>query len=306
MHHWSISKLFNSSLPYMQENKIEVIKIQVIFKSSYLSPFGAFFFNIPAHFLRVNGGCRRWKIANKTKETFKLAMEPKVWFRSWKYPCASCIKLKHCALATPPGLEVEFEVIPPPACHVWIGPTLMTNYWLTEHKPRAETHRCRGILPHWGGPEAPLLPFSSLSLDLEDWGGGTGKEDTLNSPFLDVAIARDGEVEHLSPCKEVTQHPAEVLTKCVVRGVLVAHSDFSEKWSASSDGASLWPLTWNDRSVSCAVQAVFATRNRVRDWSRLIWCKSRVPWMKSVLWLNTSLTKVFVLFYREHWLRFCR
>lgn len=149
-----------------------------------------------------------------------------MWFRGWKYLCASCIKLKHCALATPPGLEVEFEVIPPPACHVWIGPTLMTNYGLTEHAPRAEWHQCRGILPHCGGPKTPLLPFSCLSLDLEDQCGGTENEDTLKIPFLDVAITRDSEVEHSSPCKEVTQHPAEVLTNCVVRGVLVAHAVF--------------------------------------------------------------------------------
>lgn len=187
-----------------------------------------FFFNVPAHFLflRINGDCRRWKIANKTKEKFKLAQEPKVWFRSWKYLCASCTKLKHCALATPPGLEAEFEVIPPPACHVWIGPTLMTNYCLTERTPRAEWHQCRGILPHCGGPKTPLLPFSCLSLDLEDQRGGTGKEDTWNTPCLDMAITRDSEVEHSSPCKEIAQRPAEVLTKCVVRGAFVAPSDF--------------------------------------------------------------------------------
>lgn len=81
-------------------------------------------------------------------------------------------------------------------------------------------------MPHCGGPKTPLLPFSCLSLDLEDQCGGTENEDTLKIPFLDVAITRDSEVEHSSPCKEVTQHPAEVLTNCVVRGVLVAHAVF--------------------------------------------------------------------------------
>lgn len=81
-------------------------------------------------------------------------------------------------------------------------------------------------MPHRGGPKTPRLPSSCLSLDLEDQRGGTGKESTLNSPFLDVAVTRDGEVDHSSPCKELTQRPAEVLTKCAVRGVLVAHSDF--------------------------------------------------------------------------------
>lgn len=133
-------------------------------KSLYLWPFEGFFFYIPVHFLflSVNSDYRRRKMADKTKEKFKLAGKPKVWFRSWKYLCASCIKLKHCALATPPGLEVEFEVIPPPACHVWIGPMLVTNYWLTEHTPRAGWHQCSGILPHRGGPKTPRLPFSSV------------------------------------------------------------------------------------------------------------------------------------------------
>lgn len=217
MHHQSISNLFNSTPPHIQENKIEGIKIKVIFKiSSYLWPFGVIFFNIPARFVfvGVSGDCRRWKIVNKTKEKFKLTVEPKVWFRSWKYLCASCIKLKHCVLATPPGLEVQFEVIPPPACHVWIGPTYW--HWLTEHTPRAEWRQCRGILPHWGGPGTPLLPFSCLSLGVEDRCGGAGKEDTLNSPFLGVAIARGSEVGHLPLCKGVPQHPAEELTRCVV------------------------------------------------------------------------------------------
>lgn len=35
MHHLSISNLFNSTPPHMQENKIEGIKIKVIFKVSY-------------------------------------------------------------------------------------------------------------------------------------------------------------------------------------------------------------------------------------------------------------------------------
>lgn len=32
--------------------------------------------------------------------------------------------------------------------------------------------------------------FSCVSLDVEDQCGGAGKEDTLNSPFLDVAIIK--------------------------------------------------------------------------------------------------------------------
>lgn len=181
----------------------------------------AFFFL----FLRVHGDSRRWKIANKIKK-FKLAVEPEVWFRSWKYLCASCIKLKHCALATPPGSETEFEVIPPPACHVWIGPTLMTNYRLSERAPRAQWHQRRGILPHSGGRRTPRPSFSCLSLDLEGQCGGTGNEDTLNIPFLDVEVTRDREGKHPPPCKEVVQHPVEMLTKFPVRGVLVSHSNF--------------------------------------------------------------------------------
>lgn len=178
--------------------------------------FLAFFFL----FLRVHGDSRRWKIANKIKKKFKLAVEPEVWFRSWKYLCASCIKLKHCALATPPGSETEFEVIPPPACHVWIGPTLMTNYQLSERAPRAQWHQRRGILPHSGGQRTPWPSFSCLSLDLEGQCGGTRNEDTLNIPFLDVWKWQEAEKEctHLL----VKKLCSILLTRILVRGVLVA------------------------------------------------------------------------------------
>lgn len=194
----------------MHENKIEVIQINFFFLNNLqiYDYVGLFFLKTPPIFLflRVNGDCRTQKIANK--EGFKLAVEPEVWFSSWKYLCASCIKLKHCALATLLGLEVEFEVIPPPACHVWIGPTLMTNYWLTEHTPRAQWHQCRGILPQ-DLRRTKDLAAAFLLVVLRH--GGTGREDTLNSLSLDVAVTRGSEVERLFPCEEVTWGPAEVL-----------------------------------------------------------------------------------------------
>ena len=122
-------------------------------------------------------------------------------------------------------------------------------------------------MPHGGGPETPLLPFFCLSVDLEDQRGGTGKEDTLNSPSLDVAITRHSEVERLSPCQEVTWHSGKVLTKCVVTMVFWWPIQIFK----TNGQLSLVVLCCGFRpemttsGVSCAVETVFATQRIVSE-----------------------------------------
>lgn len=135
-------------------------------------------------------------------------MEPEVWFRSWKYLCASCIKLKHCALATPPGSETEFEVIPPPACHVWIGPTLMTNYRLSERAPKSTvTSAQRDLASQLRTEDSTafflLSFFRPGGAVWRHWEWGHFKHSL--SRCGEVARGREG--MHPPPCKEVVQHP---------------------------------------------------------------------------------------------------
>lgn len=57
----------------------------------------------------------------------------------------------------------------------------------------------------------------SSSFRPEEECGGTGNEDILNTPFLDVEGTTDR--ENLPPCKEVILHPEVLLAKILLRGV---------------------------------------------------------------------------------------